>query len=318
MFQSLIDRINDIQRELDRQNGPEILKGDTMGAHKPFQEITVRTGDLFYFDPDDLVLRDDSRTHLPISEAFVRNIMKNGVIKPVVIAKEGDSAVVDDGKQRVRHARLANLRLREAGARPVLVPCVYRRGDEVMRLSVRISANEFARPDEVLDKARLVAHSLSLGGTEEGCAIDFGVDVATVRNWLKLLEAAPEVTQAVADGRISASAATELAALPRDEQGRTLTSLEAAGGKVTAKRARVAARKKPDRPAKRMRSRSEVERVMERRTSVLMAMDGYKALCWVMGWDDLPELTEKVDIAADSRQIEISTPAGATDATPNI
>jgi ParB family chromosome partitioning protein len=258
-----------------------------MGGHKPFN---VRSGDLFYFEPEDLVLRDDSRTKLPINDAFVRNIMKNGVIKPVVIAKEGDRAVVDDGKQRVRHALEANHRLREAGEQTVLVFCIYRRGSDLMRLSVRISANEFARPDEVIDKAAVVARALALGGTEEGCALDFGVDVATIRHWLRLLEADPQVAAAVSEGRISASAAVELSALPRDEQQRTLTELETAGGKVTAKRARNAARKKPDAPAKRIRAKVDIEMAMAHHTDLLRSMDGYAALEWVMGWKEIEGL----------------------------
>jgi len=251
-----------------------------MGGHKPFN---VRSGDLFYFEPEDLVLRDDARTKLPINDAFVRNIMKNGVIKPVVIAKEGDRAVVDDGKQRVRHALEANRRLREAGAQTILVPCIYRRGNDLMRLGVRISANEFSRPDEVIDKAALVARALALGGTEEGCALDFGVDVATIRHWLRLLEADPKVTAAVSEGRISASAAVELSALPRDEQQKTLTALETAGGKVTAKRARSAARKAPVAPSKRIRRREDIELAMIHNTGLLKTLNGYAVLEWVLG-----------------------------------
>lgn len=262
-----------------------------MGGHKPFQEITSRVGDLFYFEPERLVLRKDARSAEALDESLVANIMKNGVIKPVVIAKEGDLPVVDDGNRRVRHAIAANARLREAGAeRLVLVPCVYRRGDDAMRLAVRISANNFSRPDEVLEKARLVAHALALGGTEEACAIDFGVDVQTIKGWLKLLEAAPEVAKAVADGHISASAAAELTALPREAQKKTLSEMETAGGKVTAKRARRAARGESKKPDKRIRSRAEIERVLTYNAIILKGLDGFKVLYWVLGWEEIPEL----------------------------
>jgi ParB family chromosome partitioning protein len=260
-----------------------------MGGHKPFD---VRSGDLFYFDPDDLVLRSDTRSKLPIREAFVLNILKNGVIKPVVIAKDGDKAVVDDGQQRVRHAREANRRLREDGGKTILVPCVYRRGGDLARLSVRISANEFSQHDDILAKAKVVEHALAIGASEEDCALDFGVDVVTIRSWLKLQEASREIKDAVVEGRLSASAATELAALPREMQQQTLTELEAQGGRVTTKRARKAARGEPSAPRKRTRPRVDIEMAMTHHTTTLKALDGYTALEWVMGWKEIEGLTD--------------------------
>jgi ParB family chromosome partitioning protein len=258
-----------------------------MGGHKPFD---VRSGDLFYFDPDDLVLRNDARSKLPIKDGFVHNIMKNGVIKPVIIAKDGDKAVVDDGQQRVRHAREANKLLREQGGKPILVPCVYRRGGDLARLSVRISANEFGQHDDILAKAKLVEHALAIGASEEDCALDFGVDVITIRSWMKLQEAGREIQDAVVAGRLSASAGIQLAALPREMQEQTLVELEAQGGRITTKRARQAARKEPSAPQKRLRPRSVIEAAMAHQPVFLRTLDGFRVLNWVMGWEEIKEL----------------------------
>jgi len=258
-----------------------------MGGHKSFN---VRSGDLFYFDPDDLVLKNDARSKMPLKERFVLNIMKYGVIKPVIITKDGEKALVDDGTQRTRHAREANKRLREAGEQAVLVPCVYRRGGELTRLGVSISANEYSQESDPLIKAKILEQYLGFGGTEEGAAVDFGVDIATIRNWLKLNELDPSVKKAVLAGTISPTAATQFAALPREEQAQQLEQLAAAGGKMTVSRARKAARKEPAPPTRRLRARMDIELAMMHQTTLLKSMDGYTALEWVMCWKDIKEL----------------------------
>lgn len=44
----------------------------------------------------------------------------------------------------------------------------------------------------------------------------------------------------------------------------------------------------PGRPKGRLRTRHAIEQAMIHHASVLKALDGYTALCWVLGWDDLP------------------------------
>lgn len=97
------------------------------------------------FDPEQLKLVTDEshhlydpRIHLPIDEAMVKNIMVNGVIEPVIIAKEGQDVIVVDGRQRTKNAIEANKRLTAEGKEPVKVTCIIRRGDDASLFGVLI------------------------------------------------------------------------------------------------------------------------------------------------------------------------------------
>lgn len=66
----------------------------------------------------------DERIFLPIDEAMVRNIRAFGVIEAINVRKNGPNVEVVDGRQRVRHARIASQRNVEEGLPPILVPCL--------------------------------------------------------------------------------------------------------------------------------------------------------------------------------------------------
>lgn len=241
----------------------------------------------YSFDPEELVLVTDRkhplydpRIELPLDEALVRNIMCNGVIEPVVIAKQHDQPVVVDGRQRVRAAVEANRRLGAEGKELVRVTAVIRRGDESNLFGVSISANENRQDDTPLGRAQKCARYLAMGRSEEEAAITFGVTLNCVRQWLKVLECSPVVRKAVEEGKIAASAAAQLADLEPDEQESALASaIEDStknGKKATA---RVVAKAAGKTSAK-MRSRREI---LKRLEEPRLPKDYRLALLWVVG-----------------------------------
>ena len=225
--------------------------------------LDAKRGTLFLVPPEDITIIGldtedgpehplfDERVLLPVDEALARNIQIHGVIEPVVIRKNGDDVIeVIDGRQRVRSARLANKRLEAEGKEPVLVPVVRRVGVDAQHYGVMISANELRRDDTPLARARKAGRYLAMGRTEEDAAEQFGVDVATVRGWLRLLDLAPEVQEAVEAGKLSALAAKQVAGLTREEQVEMLpTLLDATGAEARAvvKARRVARAKAEER-----------------------------------------------------------------------
>lgn len=251
---------------------------------------------MFFFDPDDLVLveddtdpRYDPRVRLPVDEGLVANILYRGqgVLEPAIVAKDGDQAVVLDGRQRVKAAREANRRLVEQGVDPLRVPCVLRRGDDSDMFAVMVSANEHRATESPIEKARKVARYIHLGHTEEEAATLWGVSRMTIRNWLATLDLAPKVQKAIEAGRISPSAALPLGKLPREEQAARLDEMTAGDRKPTVRESRERAGGTEDRT--KVRSRREIEGALG---AVRKGGMPARVLAWVLGQSDDSEWME--------------------------
>lgn len=245
----------------------------------------------YQFDPSELVLITDPknplydpRINLPLDEGLVRNIMFQGVIEPVVIVKQNDKPVVVDGRQRVRCALEANKRLKEQGKEPVRVVAVVRRGTETDLFGVSISANENRQDDTPMGRAQKCARFLAMGRSEEEAAVTFGVSNTCIKQWMKMLETTPAVRKAVEAGKLSASAAAQLANLDADEQDSALASaLEEAthNGKKKAT-GRVVAKAAGKKASKMKSRRAILKRLEEPRLPDMYR----KALRWVLGEEE--------------------------------
>jgi len=175
--------------------------------------------DLYWFAPEALIIITDKAHHLydprvelPVSEALVRSIMRRGILQAVRITP-GEPMVVA-GRQRVRAALEANQR---GQTPPVRVPCVVLAGATDQLAGAGVAENEIRQDDNPAVKAEKAQRLQSLGYSVGDIADDFGVTEVTVRGWLKLAAAPPEVRQAVREKKVSARAAKKLAALPAPE-----------------------------------------------------------------------------------------------------
>ena len=206
------------------------------GGDMAKQAIEGNRLNAFGLDPDDVVIVGlddqsgeehalyDERVNLPLDEALVRNIMVFGVLEPILVRKNGTFVEVVDGRQRVRAAREANVRLREQGCEPVHVPAMVRRGDNAQIMGVMLST--FLRQDDsIIGKAQKVARYLDTGKSEQEAAVVYGVTVATIRNWMTLLDLSPAVQAAVGAGEIGAVAALELRDLTHAEQAERVAQI---------------------------------------------------------------------------------------------
>ena len=190
-----------------------------------------------YHSPDDLLIVGldtedgeenalfDQRIFLQENEALIRNIMIYGVQQPVLCREEAGALYVVDGRQRVRAARVAAKRQDEAGEFVVKVPVLIAKGDDSRMHGIMVSANEIRESDEILGKALKASRMLDLVGDITEVGIAFGRSEQTIRNWLSLAGADPDIHDAVRSGKVSASAAIELANLPREEQVSALGEL---------------------------------------------------------------------------------------------
>lgn len=160
----------------------------------------------------------DLRAKQPLKDSFVKNIRKNGVRVAVLVRKNGDKTEVVAGRQRVKAARLVNEELKAEGCEPIFVTVMLVRGGDDTAMGIMISENEQRTDDEIFSKLDKLERYLALGRTEEDASIQFGVGVQTIKNWLLLLEAGPEVKKAVKNGQLSSTAGCKIAALSREAQ----------------------------------------------------------------------------------------------------
>ena len=195
------------------------------------QVFNEKRVNMYMFDPDNVVIVGldtgdgpehplyDERVNLPLDEGLVVNIMYLGkVLETVGVRKDGDVAQCVWGRQRIRCCREANRRLREQGKEPVLVPATFERADEGRLYGMMVSENELRRGDTPMARARKLAKLMDHGSTREDAADTFGVTVQTIDNMLALMDLDKSVQGMVDDGKLSATAAGKLSALPRAEQ----------------------------------------------------------------------------------------------------
>lgn len=257
----------------------------------------------FWFDPEDLVIIEDpkdslydARAKLAPNESLVRNIAHFGILEPVLVTRRGSAGIVVDGRQRVRAAREANKRLKEAGLEQVKVPCILRAGDDAHLFGILCTANEHRLNDTPLERAKKASRLRDLGRSEEEIALTFGVSKAAVTKWLKVLDLPAAVREEVEAGHISAEAALKL----RDEEPEKAVAAVKAAVAVAdevekegrkqrkkspgGKRRAVAKALKDDGVEKpRMKSRKQIE---ERLALPHLPPDYANALKWTLGMQD--------------------------------
>lgn len=241
------------------------------------------------FDPEKLSLVVDAtsplydpRVHLPPDEAMVLNIMHQGVFQPIIVAKnpETGAAEVVAGRQRVKAAREANVRLRAKGCEPILVPGVIRRGGGADLAGVMVGENELRRDDTPLGRAEKMRRLSDLGRTEDMLAVLFGCNAQTVRNTLALLDCCAAVKSAVEAKKINVGHALKLSKLEVSEQREKLGELLEAGAGLNghAKARKQAATLTKRGGAGQMRRRAEIEAERDSASG-----DRRAALDWVLG-----------------------------------
>lgn len=247
---------------------------------------------LLFFEPAALTLvvdiaspLYDPRVHLPVDEDLARNIDYQGVLEPVLIAKNPETGATEviAGRQRVKAARLANEWRRARGVAPVQVPAYVHKGNRRDALDVIVSENEVRQADSPLGRAEKMRRLMAIGRSEKEVAVVFGCTVQTVRSTLALLDCTAAVQTAVESGAINMTHATQLAKLEPTEQRAKVAELVAAGdGAKPHERARK--QREVLGGAPRMKTRKQIVQELDTATG-----DRARALQWVLGMDLVAE-----------------------------
>jgi ParB-like chromosome segregation protein Spo0J len=186
----------------------------------------------------------DERLDEALTEEFVNNVDAHGVDTPIIIAKIDDVATVVAGRKRVRAARLVNLRRKKKGEPLLKIDAKLKRVAGAGALGAMIRENEGRTDDGILTKIEKLKRLMNRGVSIEDAAIDFNVKLATVKGWLAFEDCATAETKTAArDGRLSASAAAELARIvDPDKQREKLVGMLSSGGKASTSAARAASK----------------------------------------------------------------------------
>jgi ParB-like chromosome segregation protein Spo0J len=276
---------------------------------------------LFYVDPDDFTLPgidyecgpDDPhynpRNKMPVSEELVISIMRLGVFTPVEVTKtENGELVPVFGNQRIRAAREASRRLKASGKPGVKVPTKspLKGAENGEIVEIAIAENEIRQESPAMVKAEMAAQILRhQGGNMAEAAKAFGLTLPNFKALLSLRESSAELKSAVTKGRVSASAAIEIAKLPRAEQPVRLEQIIAAGG--TADIARTAVRQAKGRADRSRPTPALLRNLTKKRAELPLkcaANDAFwMAVGWVLGDLDarvVPGLSDAIKAAGEA------------------
>ena len=156
------------------------------------------------FDPDGLA-------------SLSASIGEHGVIQPIVVTETIDGYQLVAGERRLRAAQAAGLER---------IPAVVRQLADREQLEVALVENlqrEDLDPLETADAYRQLIEEF--GFSQDDLAARVGRARSTVANTLRLLDLAPGVQAAVADGRLSEGHGRALGGLPQELQDRVLDSV---------------------------------------------------------------------------------------------
>ena len=245
-------------------------------APKPTSKPEVRREEILVVAPHDLYvvgvdgkegpsdLLYDERVKEPISPEMISSFRILGVLEPVIVVARGKKLAVVAGKKRVLGARIVVEEARNTGKASHCDTLAARLAtvsdDEdkaAKHLISMLAAENLCRVEPpVLWKAARAAALKDRGMNPAKIAMSMGVTDQSIRDWLDLNGAVPEVKKAVKEERISATSAVHLGRLPTEKQGAALTKMlapakpAATGGSATVARASQPA-KGASEPAKR-------------------------------------------------------------------
>ena len=175
--------------------------------------------------------------------ALADSIRHNGVLSPILVAREGGRYTIIAGERRWRAARLANLST---------IPAIVREWDEIKRQEAALVENIQREDLNAIEEAQGVSRLMNeCALTQE--AERLGRSRSAIANLLRLLNLPARIQSAVIDGTLSAGHARVLAGIADSELqsalfaktlqfGWSVRQLEAA-----AKNAQTEKKEKPER-----------------------------------------------------------------------
>lgn len=268
-------------------------KGDKMGSSqvKNLEGFAARGGDMPWLNPHairivglDVPETADNwfaycaRADEVLENEWVDDIRQNGVRIPVDVFTDGDCAVLLEGRRRVRAARIVweeQEKNEVSEADRIKVRVSIRKGSPLALLAFNAGSDikKFRTP---LQRALLMSTAQKYGATNEDLARAFSCTTQTVKNTLCLLDLAPVVQDAIEQGQIAATVATQLSKMPRAVQREALAGLLTAGAtKGAAAKNGVDKVKRGEKVGEKDKTRTKSRAFLEKWRDVLKADGGF-------------------------------------------
>jgi ParB family chromosome partitioning protein len=150
-------------------------------------------------------------------ESLADSIRRHGVLQPIVVIETLDGYQLVAGERRVRAAELAGLER---------IPAIVREAADHAQLELALVENlqraDLGALDEASAFRRLVDE---FGMTQDEVATRMGRSRSAVANTMRLLDLAPEVQAAIADGRITEGHGRALGGLDASAQPQALRAV---------------------------------------------------------------------------------------------
>lgn len=214
---------------MNRTENPRKALGKGLGALLPTKPVAVpppaseperpaETVPIDLIDPNPVQPRRVFQSER--LEELAQSIRENGIIQPLVLRKAGQRYQLVAGERRWRAAKIAKLER---------VPAVVREIPEDRLLEVTLIENiqrEDLNPIETATAFARLGQELNMNADLIGKHT--GKDRTTIINFLRLLQLPADIQQMVSEGKLSASAARCLCALPKVELQRQLAAKIAA------------------------------------------------------------------------------------------
>lgn len=150
-----------------------------------------------------------------------------GVMTPVKLIRDGDTAYPEEGKQRTINLRAANELRVAKGLEPLMLPFIMGRKGAEGEVSFRgVVANYHRIYDSPMVQARQIHHFKEvMKYSYDKIAKGMMKDPKTIRDLHRLMDCSPKVQRAVDAGKIGYVAAAELSKLSTEEQDAELVKM---------------------------------------------------------------------------------------------
>jgi len=180
--------------------------------------IQVTRGSEYLFLPQDVIVNAqlNGRHDLPDIEWLIESFAKVGQLENCLVRNDGGRPVLVVGHSRWRACIEFNKR--KLGKEPMRLRCSYFRGDEREGYLANWAENHIRNQATPLDDAHACRQFERWGMSVKEIAEATHEKEAWVRGRLKLAEAAPEVKEAVREGRLKPTAAAAIAKLSAEHQ----------------------------------------------------------------------------------------------------
>jgi hypothetical protein len=236
------DESEDDESEDDEDDESEDDEDDDGGESEPSLEVKDANGILFNgdtgvrwkFDPEQVVILGlddncddddplaDDGVRTKLDEAQIKSVARDGVIQDILICAKNINGVltpvVVDGRHRTRWARAANQRGLAKNTIYVHARCVSQKvPDEALRVG-KHTLNYVRANRNILSQAKAAKELSDAGRRTADIAVDMGVSVSTIENFLALANASKPLLDAVTKGSLPITAGYKLAKLDEAKQ----------------------------------------------------------------------------------------------------